>query len=330
MKTKTHMTRTLSFLLALTLCILMHFALATPVSAATSQIAFSLGTSACQGNLSSYSLPAHQSTVSVGQKLYINVAATSDIMLKTIEAYVSVNGGTYTLAGRSTAQNYMRWAYFEYTPATAGSTTLLVRVYYTNGKSASGTTTVSVKAVPSGGNTTSGNTKTWNGTSYTVVPNANATSYYYNQNNYSRFVNSSGKNTGCTATAMATAYAIRYNTAVNLNDSSKISWSSAGCRWELAKVLTDSVKTYSSYNYTELQALQAVYRSVNNGVPVIVGVKTSTGTDHVVTAIGYKQGANINNLTLSDILIIDPLGGQMRSLSYYKGIDNGWSIRVPK
>lgn len=311
------------------LALMLMLSLAVQAAAATSQISYSLSTSACQGNLSSYSLPAHQSTVSVGQKLYINVAATSDIQLKTIEAYVSENYEIYTLVGRSTAQNYMRWTYFEYTPSTAGTLIVFVRVYYTNGKTASGSTIVTVKENSSGGNTTSGNTKTYGGASYTVVPNANVTDYYYNQNNYSRFVNSSGKNTGCTATAMATAYAIRYNTPVDLKDSSKISWSSAGCRWELAKVLTDSGKTYSPYSYTETQALQAVYRSVNSGVPVIVGVKTSTGTDHVVTAIGYKQGANINNLSLSDILIVDPNGGQVRSLSYYKGIDNSWTLRVP-
>ena len=144
MKTKTHMTRTLSFLLALALCIPMLLALATPAFAATSQIVFSLGTSACHGNLSSYSLPAHNSKVSVGQQLYINVAATSDIKLKSIEAYISVNGGAYTLAGTDSAVNYMRWTYFKYQPTSPGTIELLVRVYYTNGKSAQGTTTVTV------------------------------------------------------------------------------------------------------------------------------------------------------------------------------------------
>ena len=116
MKTKTYMTRAFSFLLALTLCIPMLLAFAAPAFAAAGQIAFSLGTSACQGNLSSYSLPAHNSKVSVGQQLYINVAATSDKKLRTIEAYVSVNGGAYTLVGRETAQNYIRWAAFGISP----------------------------------------------------------------------------------------------------------------------------------------------------------------------------------------------------------------------
>ena len=319
MKTKTH-NRVLSFLLALTLCIPMFLVLTAPASAATSQIAFSLSTSACQGNLSTYSLPAHNSKVYVGQKIYINVAATSDIMLKTIEAYVS-NGGNYALVGRETARNYLRWSAFEYTPTTPGSLTVLVKVYYTNGRTAQGTVTVSAEAE----STSSGNSMSWNGTRYTVVPNANVSLYRYNQKNYQRFVNSSGRNVGCTATAMASAYSILHNTAVS---PASVRWSSSGCSWELAKRLTDNGRSYSPYTYSTQEALQAVYRSVNRGVPVIVGV-TGAGVDHVVTAIGFREGANLSNLSLSDILIIDPNGGQVCSLAKYSGVDTGWSLRVP-
>lgn len=318
MKTKTH--RILSFLIAIAMCVPMFLGLTAPASAATSQIAFTLSTSACQGNLSTYSLPAHNSKVSVGQALYINVAATSDIMLKTIEAYVG-NGGNYTLVGRETARNYLRWSAFEYIPTTPGSLTILVKVYYTNGRTAQGTVTVSVMESPS-----SGNSMIWNGKRYTVVPNATVSLYHYNQKNYSRFVNSSGRNVGCTATAMASAYSILHNTAVS---PASVRWSSSGCSWELAKRLTDNGRSYSPYTYSTQEALQAVYRSVNNrGVPVIVGV-TGAGVDHVVTAIGFRDGANPSNLSLSDILIIDPNGGQVCSLAKYSGVDTGWSLRVP-
>lgn len=320
MKTKTHMTRTLSFLLALTLCIPMLLAFAAPASAATSQISFGIGTSACQGNLSSYSLPAHNSKVYVGRKIYINVAATSDIMLKTIEAYVS-NGGNYALVGRETARNYLRWSAFEYTPTTQGSLTFLVKVYYTNGRTAQGKVTVTVEEK----STSSGNSMIWNGIRYTVVPNAIVSLYRYNQKNYPRFVNGSGRNVGCTATAMATAYSILHNT---LKSPENVQWSSSGCSWELAKRLTDNGFSYSPYTYSTQEALQAVFRSVNRGVPVIVGV-TGAGMDHVVTAIGFREGANPSNLSLSDILIIDPNGGQVCSLAKYSGVDTGWSLRVP-
>lgn len=150
MKIRTYTTQALSFLLALALCVPMLLALAAPASAATttSRISYGFGISACKGNLSDYIFPAHNSKVSVGQQLYINVAATSDKKLKTIEAYVSSNGGAYTLVGKESASNYMRWAYFPYKPTTAGTLTLLVRVYYTNGKSAQGTTTVTVSGTP--------------------------------------------------------------------------------------------------------------------------------------------------------------------------------------
>ena len=122
----------------------MLFALAIPVSAASSQIGRNISTTACKGNLSDYSLPASVSTASAGQKLYINVAATSDIKLKSIEAYVSVNGGSYTLIGKETANNYMRWAYFSYTPNSTGSFTFLVRITHTNGTVQQGTSSLTV------------------------------------------------------------------------------------------------------------------------------------------------------------------------------------------
>lgn len=149
MKTKTVHIRALHALLALALSLPMLLTLLAPASAATSRIAFNVSTSACQGNLSSYALPSKVSTAAVGQQLYINVAATSDLRLKSIEAYASVNGGAYTLVGRETANNYLRWASFGYRPGTAGQVSVLVRVYYTNGKSASGSTTLTVTGAAS-------------------------------------------------------------------------------------------------------------------------------------------------------------------------------------
>ena len=150
MKTRTHtpLARVLSFLLTLALCVPMLLSLASPASAADSRIIFGIGTTACQGNLSSYSFPACTSTASTGNQLYINVAATSDIKLKSIEAYASVNNGSYILVGRETAQNYLRWSSFPYQPSSSGNITFLVRVYYTNGKSAQGTTNVTVTGAP--------------------------------------------------------------------------------------------------------------------------------------------------------------------------------------
>lgn len=323
---KIRMTRLCSFLLTLALCIPMLFALGSPAAAADSEILFSVGTSACVGNLSNYCLPDHQTAVSAGQQLYINLAATEDIKLKTIEAYVSVNGGAYSLVGRETARNYLRWATFAYTPTAAGSFTVLVRVYFISGESDEGTATVSVDGGSASYEAPSGNSMSWNGIYYTVVPNASQSLYHYNQHDYARFVNRRGKNVGCTATAMATAYSILHNAATSPEN---VQWSSAGCSWELAARLSDNGRSYWPYTYTTQGALQAIYRSVGNcGTPVIVGV-TGAGVDHVVTAIGFRADADPNSLSLSDILIIDPNGGQVCALDRYSGVDTGWSLRVP-
>lgn len=144
MKTKTVNIRVLSFLLTLALGLPMFLALLAPASAASSRILSNVSTGACRGNLSSYALPASTGKAAVGQQLYVNVAATSDLRLKSIEAYASVNGGAYALIGKETANNYLRWASFGYRPSSAGTVAILVRVYYLNGKSASGTTTLTV------------------------------------------------------------------------------------------------------------------------------------------------------------------------------------------
>lgn len=322
MKTAVHfkssMTRFLSFLLTLTLCIPMLFALTSPASAANSRILFGVGTSACQGNLSSCNFPSHQSTVTAGQQLYVNVAATSDIKLKTIEAYVSENGGGYSLVGRETARNYLRWATFAYTPAASGSFTVFVRIYYTSGKSAEGKATVSVEGGSTSGAVSGGNTMDWDGTCYTVVPNL-AIDKCYNQNDYPRFLNRWGKNRGCTATAMCTAYSIFHNTYLSPNN---VYWNN-GTNWEYAQVYVKCV--------TQTAALENAYNAVHSGIPVIIGVAggKAGNSDHVVTVVGVRQGADYNNLYLSDFLIADPYGGGLCSLSAYGWIDTGWSLRIP-
>ena len=150
MKTKTFMSRTLIFFLALAMCVpMMLFALATPVSAASSQIGRNISTTACKGNLSDYNLPVSISTASTGQQLYVNVAATSDIKLKSIEVYVSINGGSYSLVGKETANNYMRWAYFPYKPNSTGTFTFLVKITHTNGSVQQGTSTITVSKASS-------------------------------------------------------------------------------------------------------------------------------------------------------------------------------------
>lgn len=318
MKTKSRLTKTLSFLLSLALCVPMLLALTAPASASGSRAMYNVSYSACSANLSASALPAGISKASTGQQLYINVAATSDIKLKTIEAYASVNGGDYTLVGRETANNYMRWASFGYRPTSSGTLTVLVRIYYTNGRSAQGTKTINITGGGSSGTTSGGSSMTWNGTNYTVVPNLTF-DRCYNQNDYTRFQNSQGRNRGCTATAMCTAYSIYHDTYLSPNS---VYWN-GGTAWEYAKVYVKCV--------TQTAALENAYIAVHSGTPVIIGVAggKAGNSDHVVTVVGVRQGANYNSLSLSDFLVADPYGGGLCSLSVYQRIDTGWSLRVP-
>lgn len=144
--------RAMSLLLALVLVL----ALAAPAMAASGKFAVGVGTTACKGNLSDYSFPAEISTASTGQKLYINAAATTDIKLKSIEAKVSVNGGSYTSVGKETAKNYIRWSSFPYTPNSTGTYKFLIRLTRTDGSVREVTSTVTVKASASASNTSSG------------------------------------------------------------------------------------------------------------------------------------------------------------------------------
>lgn len=164
----------------------------------------------------------------------------------------------------------------------------------------------------------SGNTYVYRGTTFQVVPNLKS-EYCFNQNDYSRFENSAGRNRGCTATAMCIAYSIYHDTILSPNS---VRWSSGGTSWEYCK-------RYAKVSLPE-DALKAAYDCVlNNRMPVIVGVKGPTTSSHVVTVVGVNQNAARSSLTLSDFLIVDPYGGAIRTLSYYNSLDCEWALRIP-
>lgn len=312
---------------ALLLTLVLALCITTaPASAAYSACKFNVSSQAVQGNLSRYNLPSAQ-TPTQGQTFYINVSATEDFKFTRARFFVKApNASNYSCVYDYAPGGYFRWCYTPYTFSKSGTYAIKISLTKTTGGTMSGSTSIAVAAGAGSSAASSGNTMTWNGACYTVVPNAGASQYRYNQRDYSRFVNSRGQNVGCTATAMACAYSIRHNTALSPNS---VSWSSAGCSWEYATRLTDGERTYSPYTYSTQEALQAVYRSIaNRGLAVIIGV-TGAGMDHVVTAIGFREGANPYNLSLQDLLIIDPNGGEVTSLAKYSGIDTGWSLRVP-
>lgn len=81
---------------------------------------------------------------------------------------------------------------------------------------------------------------TYGGRTYDVVPNFRS-EYCFDQNDYARFENSSGKNRGCTATAMCIAYSIYHDTTLSPNS---VAWSSGGTNWEYCTRYADASQTY--------------------------------------------------------------------------------------
>ena len=162
--------------------------------------------------------------------------------------------------------------------------------------------------------------------SYVVVEGFDE-KYFFNQMNYRRFVNSENRNTGCTATALATAYSI-YNKTLLTPDSTKIEWTTGvGVTWEpLAKRID-----YYSNN------LGAVYDLLEQDIPVIIRLyRTYEGkaSGHSVTVVGIRDGVDRANVSTSNLLVIDPAVGKVRtleeSLKNYVRLDASWRLIIPE
>ena len=69
-----------------------------------------------------------------------------------------------------------------------------------------------------------------------------------------------------------------------------------------------TVAGYNDYKKFSSQSemLKTVYDNINIGRPVVIQVQGTPGNVHFVVAIGYRRGANRENLTPRDILILDP------------------------
>lgn len=145
--------------------------------------------------------------------------------------------------------------------------------------------------------------------------------YLYCQYDYDRFIGSSGKNVGCTATADAMLASIYTDQAFSPNDEGWIS--GVGATW------TNSVVADGSKKYTVKQQCQAVYDYLNDGKPVLIRV-----IGHSVTAIGLRKGVDRDLITPSDILIADPADAKVKcadEMGYRVMTDaNGWGLRIPK
>lgn len=317
-----HFSRRIRMASVLLTLVMLLSALAIPAAATESGIYANISNTACKGNASAYAFP-NADAVIVNSVHHFNLAATSDFKLDRMEVQVCCPGrSTYDLMTTYNPSGWFRWYTLEVCFAATGTHYLKILLWDTNGTSYEGILQVDVQAA-SVAPAAAGDTYILNNKIYSVVPHLKS-DYFFNQKNYSRFVNRWGRNVGCTATAMAAAYSIFHDSTLSPND---VSWNGY-TSWEYAKVYEDSVGRFAAYKYSQSEALRAIKRCIDSDKPMIIGV-TGAGCDHVVVAVGYLYGADYNNLSLSDILILDPNGGYLRLLSDYTGIDRGWSLRVP-
>lgn len=321
MKTK----KIISLVIALIMMFTFMTAMSVSASAAYSALQMNISSKPCSANLSTSALPECQIPTQ-GDTYYINLAGTTDYKLDRAEFYVKAPGqNSFSLIYDYNPSGYFRWVYCSYNFTQSGTYTIRLIVTATNGAQASGDISFDVAAKTNANTTTNGNTYDYNDSTFDVVPNFKS-EYCFNQKDYSRFVNKSGSNRGCTATAMCIAYSIYHDSALSPND---VKWSWLGTSWEYCNRYSDSNKTYKGNEYTQNEALKAAYNCVlNSGKPIIVGVN-GLGCDHVVTIVGVKHNSDENNLTLEDFLIVDPWGGTICTLNTYTSLDCGWGLRIP-
>ena len=151
--------------------------------------------------------------------------------------------------------------------------------------------------------------------------------YFFKQTDYTRYVNEDGNNVGCTATALATAYSI-YNKTLLDPGSNKIEWiAGKGVVWAPFAKHTN----YYSNN------LSAVYDLLEQDIPVIIRLyRTYKGeaSGHSVTVVGIKDGVDRANVSTSNLLVIDPAVGKVRtlaeSLKNYERLDSSWELIIPE
>ena len=160
---------------------------------------------------------------------------------------------------------------------------------------------------------------TYDGKEYLLVEGYSE-DYIFNQRDYDRFLKN-GKNVGCTATALATAYSIYNNTFLS-PDSESIKWTTGvGVTWGPQTKWTG----YASNN------LVAAYDYLQKDIPVILRLKKGD-SGHSVTLVGVAKNADRNNLCKDDFLVIDPWGGVVWSLedaaSGYT-LHTTWELIIP-
>lgn len=164
---------------------------------------------------------------------------------------------------------------------------------------------------------------------YNVLPNVNS-NVCYNQRYYENMNSTQGM---CVAVSEVILLAIYHNQHI---DPMSI-WGTGG------RQISNNTTTIKTKGLSNSQVLSEVYNQLaNKNTPVMVRIGGDKG--HSVVAIGIREGCDPNNLSYSDILVIDPSAGRddygqyngtIRTLqetcdrnSYGSNINN-WNLEVP-
>ena len=151
------------------------------------------------------------------------------------------------------------------------------------------------------------------------------TAYCYNQNNYKRFLNKSGKNVGCTATAEAIVVSMAKGKPISPDE---MGWSVNSDGSVVGSTWKHSHEIPKSAGASQAEKLMMIADQIAEGNAVVV----RANNNHSVAAIGIREGATPSNLTPADILILDPADGKVKTLD--KALNGGcnmpdsWSLRV--
>lgn len=149
----------------------------------------------------------------------------------------------------------------------------------------------------------------------------------FNQKNYSKFNSKNGSNVGCTATAEAFNASLNLGQDISPND---VGWTSGGCTWNYSNAYGTSIAKWTYDNPQDY--LSCVASMARAGTSSIIRL-----TGHSVVVVGVDESANMSNLQYSDILVLDPAGGELKTLEEARHwvergnppleLDYGWSIR---
>lgn len=293
-------------LIALITTVLLATTLAVPSFAASSSA------------ISFEGLKSIETTVGTGQHLQGTVKSSDGSKLSSVKAEVlsgsndvvksakvNVNTNSYKLYDSD-----LDWS-VPFGQLKAGTYTLKLTAKTNDGGSASKKVSVTVKSKSGSKQDSSGSTSdkfSGSGCSnmkqyssdYYVVKEYDK-KYQLDQNDYKSYQRSSG-NVGCSAVCACMAISMKNG---KVEDADKYyhngGWCSAGATWKGTTSI--SAKGKDAY-------LRQIADQLMKGKAVVVWANDY----HAVCAIGIREGANLNKLSASDILIIDPFGGKVTTL----------------